>query len=298
MINALIKLISILLLTGCVIEAGNPNGVTGDLKISWDGNGSSLGLVSSGSFEIFIDSVILYNDADNSNLSMTLKPTHESINILRNETIEFATTSEVIPGTYNNIVIIVKDSNPFKYKPDGSNEKPVRFEDSGSKAIYISGNYEIEEGQSEEIVVSLDLSNSLSESGDGFIFKPRAGAQRRKFGVSYSSTVNFDEGEVVCAYLYDAIAPPKRMGRIAKRFKKRLTPPSGFKAFTRPEFSSADDVVKDETKKCDNAFERRPVINNSFEFRHLKPGTYDFRVFKEDGSFEDIETGVRLTLNR
>jgi len=295
MINVLLNLISILLLTGCVIEAGNPNGITGDLKISWDGNDTSLGLVDSGSFEIFIDSVILYNDSDGSNLSTTLKPTHESINILKNETIEFATSSEVTPGTYNNIVIIMKDSNPFKYKPDGSNEKPVRFEDSGSKAIYISGSYVIEEGQEEEIVISLDLSNSLSESGDGFIFKPRAGAQRRKLGVAYSSTVNFDGGEFICAYLYDVIAPPKSRRKPTRRFKQRPAPPSGFKASTRPEFSSAEDVIKDETDKCDNAFERRPVVNNAFEFRHLKPGTYDFRVFKEDGSFEDIESEIRLT---
>jgi hypothetical protein len=303
--NPIIHIFTALFLTHCGVEAGNP--------VDSDPKAGLVQIQFATVDDIFGDSFVL-NLAD-----LSISSTNDSGEAEVIESLELTTTevelfalsddagsetdvgtSTVTVGSYNVITIGFDEAKPLSYQATGEDPQIIAFSEDGIGSINLAETIEIAEGETTTIILNFDPRNSLTgDNKADFKFDPMVASHKKGFKSSYEGSTDVANATSVCAYLYSPIHPPKgeRGPKPGRASGKRPPPPKGRKGKAgRPPkmFESADDVVKDETKLCENAFQRVRVIDGVYHFRHLVPGTYDFRIFAEDGSYTDEVTGELL----
>jgi hypothetical protein len=288
---------------GCGVEAGNPGGKggsttpTGSINLFFAKEPNA----AAESLSLNIAGVDLLEGSDDSVVA-SLQSVVNQVDLLGlTETVEdtvVAKSSEIPTGVYDRIVVRLGDDRPVRYRGRDGSEKPVRLDESQGKAFYISQSFEVAEGATTSVVLTLDPYSSLQADGDGtqgFIFKPKGDAKLRDRGVRYEGRSTTSGVEWVCAYAY-AVAPPpvpgadRRKGFSKKGEKVRPGP----ELAGRSTYGTKDAIVKDTNVSCGNAFTKAPVKDGNYELRHLVPASYSLRFFKVDGSYEDAAEDLNL----
>ena len=283
---------------GCAVEVGNPNTdeqSTGTVKvnIATDEESSfALATTTQRKLEMNIESIQLYGyDADGEDIVADLQVVNSTVNFFdANPQIEVA-NDQAPPGFYEKIVITLKRDNPFYYFPQGGQEVAVNFENTEHRSFSLDEPFNLETDALEDLLVDLDLQNSLVSDKDRFVFKPHFKAFHKKRMFTHSGKLEKDDGETVCAYHYAPerrkfAPPPFRNKQPGKKF--RHLPPLA-EGKRRPVFKTLEEITLDESVPCLNAYAQAEVAaDGTFEFPRLRPGSYKLRVFYKNGSFEDI----------
>jgi hypothetical protein len=287
------------LATGCGVEAGNPGDKpkTGTVLVTFARGQEGV----ASSFKLALESVELRTADDAVAAPLTL--TAESIELVDSDggDVEAASGDAVPVGEYARMVVALKEDTPFTYKDLDGGERTVGFEGDESRAFYVEDDVIVTEGEITELVVDLDTRRSLvhpDDAPDRLVFRPH-GAMGRHRGLGYVGKKTVTGGTVVCAYLYAMLPPPPHgeppEGMSGPGGRPPPPPPPGPGMLSGKVFATKDDVVKDETPECDNAFRIAPVDESgNWRFDHLLPATYDFRAFLGDGTFTDVEEGITL----
>ena len=289
-----LALVIVLSLTRCGIEVGNPSDDNdtkkGTLSISFaketvrDQARLSLDLAALDLISIDDDSIIA-----------SLSPTIKNIELfgLADESEALVAESKAIPiGVYKRIAVRLNGDEPIHYHDFEGVKRPIRIADDSSGSFYIDQNFEISEGQTTSLLLSLDPYRSIHESNSskGLVFKPQGDLRQHDRSLNYSTKTSLADARWACAYAYDLQIPRPTPPRARGAGRKHLfaRPPfPGIPTTRRVTFATKDDVMKDETSKCANAFAKAPVVDGAFEFRHLLPARYSLRLFRSDGSFDD-----------
>jgi hypothetical protein len=293
-----------LLASSCAVEAGNPSDKDkGTVKINITSDSSentALRLTTSPQLELFVETIQLRGlDVDGNTIVSELETFAREIELYAIEDALLLTEGSVSIGTYETIIFILNDKQPFRYRPDGLNDKPLRFENSDLRAIEITQSFEVTSESSEELTIEFDLENAVQTQSEEFIFQPKVKPHLDRLGVMYEGSLDRDEGKAVCAYLYNAIRPeaqlpPPPPPRMESDQKPKPRPPA-FAGLPPKSFAAKEDVIIDSTSNCENAFAKTRVEpDGTFAFTRLKPGTYTFQAFYNDKSSETIAEDVRL----
>ncbi len=305
-----ISLLLILFGAGCGVEAGNPD--TGDQpktgKVSL--NFARVFDIQGQSFKLALTGAELRSGNGAAAVTSSLNPATDSLELFGltdDQSSVLAASSDTVPvGTYDHIYVKLNGKAPVSYTTDGGDARSIGFGSEGQSAFKVQQTVEVKEGETTDLVVSLDARRSLVHPDDDddpnhLVFRPRGGAERRDHGLDYEGSVGATSGGAfVCAYLYAAItfSPPAEMHPDGDGDSDGPgnEPPKGPDLDPRPTYPTLDDVVKDTTDECPNAFDRTRVeADGSWRFHHVRPGTFDFRLFKTDGSFQDLAGGIVLT---
>jgi hypothetical protein len=306
MTNHFAKLTWALVLSGCGIEVGNPGNkggttpTTGSINISfakeWMAAAESISLNIAGLdlLEGTDDTVVTSLDAAVPQVDLLgLTDTSAEETLVANST-------DVPIGVYDRIVIRLGKEKPIRYRGRDGGERDVKLDSSVASSFYVVQSFEVEEGKTTSVVVSLDPYSSLksNEDGSGFVFKPRGGSRLKDKGVRYEGSTNVADAEWLCAYSY-ALKLPQAPGPEKRRAlnKKGAKSAPGPQLDGRKTFGANTDVVKDMTTNCENAYAKVPVIEGKYQLRHLTPGSYALRFFKGDGSYEDAAADITLGLS-
>ena len=288
---------------GCGVEAGNPGGKggtttpTGSINILFAKEPNA----AAESLSLNISGVDLLEGSDDSVIA-SMQAVVNQVDLLGlTTTVEdtvVAKSSEIPTGVYDRIVVRLGDDRPVRYRARDGSEKPVRLDETHGKAFYVSQSFEVAEGATTSVVLTLDPYSSLQADGDGaqgFIFKPKGDAKLKDRGVQYEGRSLISGVEWVCAYAYAVLPPPipradHRKGFAKKGEKVRLGP----ELAGRSTYATKDAIVKDATVGCGNAFTKAPVKDGNYELRHLVPASYSLRFFKADGSYDDSAEDLYL----
>lgn len=312
-----IVLISIFL-SSCGIEIGNPKPSGGDGETK---NNLQISVIKETNsfakqFKLNIESVELQLKTESEEESTTALQLAESkVELLtdNDEENEAAITkeSEVLVATYSGVRITLNSESPFEFTDREGNSRKVFFEDNTIRSFVVPQQISVFEGDAQKVLLDFDLRRAFrkaQENSEDFIFRPRSEVRKRKFALPYAGEVDAEDGAVVCAYLYDRVKlpfeklppppppgfpppgpPPPFMGDESGKPR-----PGSFEVKRRPIFETKEDVIKDTTAECTNAFAIADVKDKKFKFDFLPPATYDFRLIKNDSSYEDLEEDVRL----
>jgi hypothetical protein len=295
-------LVAAALLAACGVEVGNPNGEkpkTGTAQVYFARSRASE---AGASFDLSLANVQLRSGDSASSVVAELAAASESVGLLSltgDDDDVLAASSDTVPaGTYAQVVVSFAAGVPAVYKAASGEVIEAAFEDEAARAVTIDAEIEITEGESTAIVISLDPERSLvAREGqpEQRVFRPLGEVMHRGRRAAYEGTTDAPGATLVCAYYYEPLAHPKPGHQPPPGgLGSAPPPPPPSKALRRrPTFATAADVVKDESAACPNAFDRAPVRDGRYSFRHLPPGKYDFRIFDGDGYTEGA-TGVQL----
>lgn len=281
--------------THCGVEAGNSGPKKqGSVKIYFAQEASS----ESESLSMQLASLDLYTDSETSTASLT--PSVESVDLFgltENSSVVVAESSAIPVGSYQNIAIRLTGEKPIRYRDSGGQEISVDLDDAAVQSFYVEQSFEVSEGQTTSIILSIDPYKSLSRNSgtpDRFVFKPRGDARPPEGDVPYLGSTTITDAKWVCAYAYSVQLPGPINPFPRDGARLNFGPDFGPRVEDRPSFSTKDDLVKDETDACDNAFAKAPVLDGKYELRHLLPGAYSLRVFTSTGSYVDLEQDILL----
>lgn len=283
--------------THCGVEAGNSGPKKqGSVKIYF----AQEALSGNESLSMQLASLDLYTDSETSTASLT--PSVESVDLFgltESSSVVVAESSSIPVGSYQNIAIRLSGEKPIRYRDSSGQEVSVELDDASIQSFYVEQSFEVSENETTSIVLSIDPYKSLSRNSgapDRFVFKPRGDARPPEGDVPYLGSTTIANASWVCAYAYSVSIPgpispfPRDGGRLTMAFG----PDFGPRVEDRPSFSTKDDLVKDETDSCDNAFTKAPVLDGKYELRHLLPGAYSLRVFTSTGSYVDLDQDIVL----
>jgi len=310
MIKQVVTIACTLAFVGCGIEVGNPGNkggttpTTGSINISfakeWMAASESISLNIAGLdlLEGNDDTVVTSLNADVTQVDL-LGLTDGFGAGSTDETL-VAKSTEIPVGVYDRIVVRLGKEKPIRYRGRDGAERDIRLDSTLSSSFYVVQSFEVEEGKTTSVVVSLDPYSSLkaNSDGSGYVFKPRGGSRLKDKGVRYEGSTTIAGAEWLCAYAY-GVSQPTAPGQDKRRAinKKGGRSQPGPEIDGRKIFSSKPDVVKDATVSCDGAFAKVPVIDGAYKLRHLVSGSYSLRFFKADGSYEDQLEDITLGLS-
>lgn len=283
------------IMTGCGVEVGNPGGDEpdkGTLNIFF----AREPVVEAESLSLSLASIDLVS-TDSQDTVASLSPEVSDVDIFgltESDQIKVAESTDIPTGIYGQVVIQLNQESPFKYRDRDGEEKPVRFEEQSQRAFYVQQDFEIITGETTTLVLSLDPYNSLAKTDEnGFIFRPRGDFRPKRHFIKHSGETDFENAEWVCAYAYaveEIPKPPRWEGDPNATLPPPPGPPPGHPGpgvIDRITFATKEDVVKDATSLCANAFTKAPVVEGKYEIRNLRPATYTLRFFDESGGFQD-----------
>lgn len=289
-------------LVRCGVEAGNPHPTkptTGSIQIFF----TQTPRQAKESLELKLAGLELLSGEGDDATAATLTAATNSVDlysVIDTDEVLAARGDEVPSGTYDKLVVTLAEDGPATYResPDGA-AIPIPFATEGARSIRIAETVEITEGGETKILVSLDPKRSvIPKEGkpDTKVLRPVGGAHQKDRNRSHEGMTTELNAAWVCAYLYGKAPlppppPPKRPE--GSHSQDRPPPPPGVDAQNRPAFTDASQVVKDTVAECPNAFERVPVVSGRYVFRHLPPASFDFRLFRADGTYVDLPSAVK-----
>ncbi|MBM4253974.1 MAG: DUF4382 domain-containing protein [Deltaproteobacteria bacterium] len=291
---------------GCGVEVGNPGNkggttpATGSINISF----AKEWMAASESLSLNIAGLDLLEGTDDTVVT-SLTATVSQVDLLgltdasSDETL-VANSTDVPIGVYDRIVVRLGNDRPVRYRGRDGADRDVTLDSSVGNSFYVTQSFEVEEGKTTSVVVSLDPYSSLKSNtdGSGFTFKPRGGSRLKDKGVRYAGSTTIADAEWLCAYAYRlSVTPEPGPEKRRALHKKGAKSSPGAKLDGRQSFSSKANVIKDFTTSCENAFAKVPVIDGKYQLRHLAPGSYTLRYFKADGSYEDQADDITLGLS-
>lgn len=287
----LYKLILLLMLSGCIVEAGNPNGDTKEnakinISISAeDANiDSNIGLIADLNLTLNVEKMLLLGyDKEGNKTENELELIEKSIEISDpNETIKIA-QSNIKAGFFDALVIFLNRDQPAIYKDSDGNVVPLKFEKEDDKAMIVKQEIQISENSEEDVLIQLNIASSIIKRSNDYIFKPQLRNYSKKQTVRVAGQI--DERAIVCAYVYEPIIP-KRPDFAPVRTEFPKFGPVGQSPKV---YKTKDDILFDVTLPCKGAFAQRRVEDDGqFLFQRLIPGKYIFRAFYFGGRYEDI----------
>ena len=299
-----IAILAFLMLTHCGVEAGNPgtggNPTAGVVSLFF-----AKGIDPTGSkFSLNIDSIFLRAGSGTTTTNVALATTNSNLDLLATSNsgdVLAANSSSVPVGAYDTIVVSLAKTNPFVYKNAAGKDESVALDDASQNNFKVSNSFVVDGSQTTELVVDIDPQQSLIEGPDGshYFFRPSGFADQRDRTLTYSQTTSEANAAFVCAYLYaprhHEQNPADRPPETSRTNDSPPPPPmNGPVAVARPSFGSKSEVVKDTTADCTHAFARVAVVNDTYSFLHLVPGSYDFRLFHTDGTWVDLDSNVSI----
>lgn len=311
-----------LALAACGVEVGNPNPTkpttttSGSVQIYM----SRVPRTAAESLTLALGGISL--DSQVSELPRTeLNPKLPQFDLYDQDTSDLllAEASGIAVGEYSGLTLNLTQTTVDFRDADGRSGQAeldsVYRDDTG---IIIGRAIVISEGETTPILIDLDPRRSLFDGEGEHVgkrrFRPMGGALARHGIAAYEGVSVVNGGQWVCAYLYEPrfgkpLGAPQRP-HAQPLFEHRPRPsklpaflsaeapadgrPPRLRPQERPYFSTAAEVVKDETAGCENAFAKEPVFEQKFAFPRLPPGTYDFRVFAQDGSYQEQALGVYI----
>lgn len=297
--------LTIILLSGCVVEAGNPSSKKpkqGSVSLYF---AKTLD-TSNQNLQLNIDNVDVSSSTSTDQASsFSLTPDQKEVEIFSlKETDDTAVVNSkpANAGVYDQIAIHLSSQKPVSRRDSNGADSPVDTDQIADNTFYLSQSFEIKEGEETQVIIRLDGHRSLV-LGDGHVaFHPMGNFFPRNFGQDYEGKAPSAEFNWVCAYAY-GISPPPRGGMMRETpiGKPNMPPPQhlghfgrAFAALPPKSFATKDEVKKDATSACDNAFVKAEVVGQNFKLRHLPPGNFSFRFFKSDDSFEDASADVTI----
>jgi hypothetical protein len=296
-------LVAAALLAACGVEVGNPNGEkpkTGTAQVYFARSRASE---AGASFDLSLAKVQLRSGAAASTVVAELAAASEPVGLLSltaDDDDVLAASSDAVPvGTYAQVVVSFAEGAAAVYRAASGEVIEAAFDDEAARAVTIDAEIEITASESTAIVISLDPERSLvAREGqpEQRVFRPLGELMHRGRRAAYEGTTDIEGARLVCAYYYEPLAPPtlgQRPPPAGADGAPPPPPPPSEALRRRPTFATAAEVVKDESDACPNAFDRAPVREGRYSFRHLPPGKYDFRIFDADG-FSEGPTGVQL----
>lgn len=310
-------LIGLLALSGCGVEAGNPGGKS-------EGSGTKKGTLSiliakepkSGAEQLTLglDQLQLLGQKSEDAVQV-LTPKLSEINFFADQdktddSSQEISSGEVSVGDYQQVMFKLKADKTPEYADKEGKKRKVRWEDPEAKGFAVVSNFSVVEGQKTEILLSLNMYQSIQKGDDhdeSVIFKPRGDFKRREGGQKISGPLPTAGVEWVCAYLYGAQPKPPAL-EATERFdhqgsqkpvflkdKEKGKDPKGVHEHRGPRledrmvYSSRDQIAFDTEYPCKNAFEQAPIKGEEYRLRPVPPGTYAIRFFKVDKTFVDLE---------
>ncbi|RZA12393.1 MAG: DUF4382 domain-containing protein, partial [Proteobacteria bacterium] len=253
-------------------------------------------LTSGESLNVQLTSLDLLTDDDSASASLT--PSVSSVDLFGNESSDTVMVAEsvTIPiGSYQQIAVRMGSQKPIRYRDASGRDHNVNLEDSASTSFYVAQTYEVKEGETTSILVNLDPYRSIQTSEQGnYVFRPKGDARDPQRGTDYKGTTVVSNAKWVCAYAFSANSSPEQYGPRPSPDGKGPPPPRGPEVEGRKTYPSKNELMKDTTDACDNAFAKAPVQNGRFELRHLLPATYALRVFTAPDSYQDIAEDLRI----
>jgi hypothetical protein len=299
------ELLMLPLLIGCGVEVGNPGKkggsgtttATGSIDISF----AKEAVVASERLSLNLSGFDLLTGDDNSIVS-SLSAKSSQVELMgladdQSSTSIVAESSTIPVGVYDRILVRLLSDEPIQYRDRSGGSRTIKFDDAPNHAFYVDHPFEITEGQTTSVAISIDPYRSILTSPDSqdITFKPRGGARRNERGQDYKGTTTTTDAEWVCAYAYN-LGPMPHPGSDRRRELPKLGTkgPTGPSVENRKDFAGKDSIVFDTSNACENAFAKVPVASGRYELRHLPPGSYALRIFKSDGSYIDDETDIDL----
>ncbi len=306
-----------LLAGGCGVEVGNPGADEDEasiaIQLTSDNSTAGLDLVSSFSltdssnalptfqdFQLGIQEIILFGENQGKNVKAVVVGLDNFVSITAEgeEFVPQFSAKNVPAGTYDVLQVRFTSTQPVVFtRPDGRREL-VEVDSGFSEGFYIPVSLDFTSSESQEVVVTLDLESSLTadpNNSDRFRFKPRGSAHSPGFRVKTSGQTSLEGAVVACAYAHSLEADPRAPRSFPKGDSKPPPVSDGSGEIRpRPIFANRDEIERDETFDCPNAFARSRVRQGEYVFKNLKPGIYEIRVFSSDGSYVDVEEPLKI----
>lgn len=288
-----------LFLSACGVEAGNPGTTKPDTKKG----GVAIRIAKQLDLKSSMLSLSLssFRLAQQDNEIAEISPNLKEINLFTNTTDDepiVAESNDVPVGSYSDIIVQLASTDPVIYRDEEGRESPVDLDDPAVPIFKVNEEFEVGDGEKIEIVLNIDPYRSLiDEQTDKkrFKFRPQGHSHRRGRGLRYDGETSVLGASWVCAYAFDA-RPLKTKRKSRGHDESRDDTNSKKPRFLgeRTIFDRLEDVKKDESKSCPNAFAVAPIVEAKYHLRQLIPATYHLRFFKQDGSYEDSNAPIKL----
>jgi hypothetical protein len=293
----------LLLFQGCVVEVGNPekpddgsSGEGGKGKLSIDvarGTHPSVQQVY-----LALTSITLLGSAEPVVIDLAGS---ERAALIGDDasSVALVTTTDVPAGRYSGMILQLDDGSRSAVVLSEDDERKLQLKNAEDTEIAVTSDIAVPADAATQVTLKIDLSRSLAlpsdpESGP-VTFDPMILLLHMPVPSKIQGTVLLAEATTVCAYLYELLPPPPPPPGM-----EDLPPPPpprsprGVSAKRPPMFETRQDVIKDESPECPNAFATATVRSGAFVIGLLPPAHYDLRVFTKDGSYTDLADAVAL----
>ena len=209
----------------------------------------------------------------NGAISTVYSPKLDNYNLYSPEKNLVLTEGYAKPGTYDMIILQLDKTTPLTYYNKGVLEN-IGFSDSSYESIYIKHKFKVESASDiEQVIIDFNLSNSISESSNDYVFNPKYKA----FSVSETTAVAetlFEKtgAKYVCAYLLSNAAsmysmPLTTIDKSSDWGDSFTGFGPGVHAKIDIEAMGSKDKVDLDSARCENAYDIRPVDGNGkYEF--------------------------------
>ena len=292
--------LSLMFLSACGVEAGNPTGKKpkGSATVSLVPTSS----VTGDQFTISIDSISLVSSDETSSSAQSMAISNQDFNLLSsspNATGAEAAKSDVDTGKYTGVIITLPERRPPRYRPAGGDESELGTDKLDQHGFRIDQEIQIKEGESTNIVIRIDPLSSISKDGGQLRFDPRCDAFPRPPEAQYSGTAPITDAAYVCAYGYGLTRmqpPPQSNSTMGIPPPPPPPGPGGkFAAKSHQVFATKADVLFDSSSTCMNAFTKTGIKGSSFILDRLLPGSYALRFFRADDTYVDLTTDISVS---
>jgi hypothetical protein len=201
----------------------------------------------------------------------------EPVNLLAvdiGEVIEFAAASELPEGSYSQIRLKLVEEQPATVTTVDGEVVDVKIPSGQETGVKIEADFTIGGDDQAEIVLNMDLERSLVATGAQQPDNDNSGQPDDQ-----------DQGGGPVGYLLKPV-----IRAVDKTKSGELTAENVNGEYVCV-YHSIDQA--DPTSECANAVARGKIKNNRYRLPHLEIGTYDLRIFDENGEYRD-ELGVEV----
>lgn len=292
--------LSLLILSGCAVEAGNPTGKKpkGTAAVSFVQTTS----LSGDQFTISLDSIALVSSSGDTSSTQNLNVSQTDLNLLSTSPTADSTEAakaDVEVGTYSGVIIKLPARKPPRYRSSAGVATELGTDKLDEYGFRIDQDIQIKEGESTSIIVRLDPLGSMTKDGERIRFDPRGDASPRPPAAQYSGTAPIADALYVCAYGYGLTKMPLLQFNGVNPTGRSLPPPpppgGKFAVRSHQSYSTRTDVVFDTSSTCSNAFAKTSVKEKSFILDRLLPGSYALRFFRADDSYVDQTPDITVS---